>query len=171
MVEAHIDETVGNGRIVLRPNASWMWRANLYLLGVLTALSLSIGIGFLIMGAWVILPFSVVELVIVTSCFYYCVRQCRLQQIISFSGDQVVVEHGLSAPTDVTEFSRTWAKFLVMPPEHPSWRRRVIIRSHGSEKELGGFLNESDREQLVSYLRKTVACRDRAMSEAPSASR
>lgn len=164
MVEAYINESDGNGRIILRPNASWTWHANVCLLGALAIISLSIGIGFLVMGAWVILPFSVLELVIVSACFYYCVRQCRMQQVINFSGDQVVIEYGIKAPTRVMSFSRTWAKFLVEAPAHPWWRRRVIIRSHEREQELGGFLSEKDREHLVGYLRKTVACRDRALT-------
>ena len=166
LVEAYIDENDGNGRIVLRPNASWPWRANVYLLGVLTVISLSIGVGFLTMGAWVILPFSIAELIIVSGCFYYCVRRCRMQQIISFSEDQVVIEHGISSPIEVTRFNRTWAKFLVLAPDHSWWHRRVVIRSHGSEKELGDFLNETDRERLVRYLRKTVDCRNRAFAHA-----
>ena len=164
MVEAYIDENDGNGRIVLRPNASWPWRANVYLLGVLTVISLSIGIGFLTMGAWVILPFSIAELIIVSGCFYYCVRRCRMQQIINFSSDQVVIENGISSPTKIIEFSRAWAKFLVLAPGHPWRHRRVVSRSHGSEEELGRFLSDVDRERLVGYLRKTVACRDRALS-------
>ena len=47
MVELDICDETHTGRIVLRPNYSWTWRYNLYLLYTLTAVSAAVGRGFL----------------------------------------------------------------------------------------------------------------------------
>ena len=60
MVELDIDDTTQTGQIVLRPNASGTWRFNLYLLYTLMIVSGTVSVGFLIAGAWMILPFSVI---------------------------------------------------------------------------------------------------------------
>ncbi|MFT5563237.1 MAG: putative membrane protein, partial [Litorivivens sp.] len=52
MVDSQIDDSSHTGQIVLKPNASFSWRANLFLLYTLMAISLVIGLGFAIMGAW-----------------------------------------------------------------------------------------------------------------------
>jgi uncharacterized membrane protein len=57
MVQAQIDDQSHTGQIILSPNASWSWKANLYVLYTLMAISLTVGIGFAIMGAWMILPY------------------------------------------------------------------------------------------------------------------
>ena len=57
MVFTDIDDDSRTGIIVLRPNHSWSWRANLWFLTVFFCLSLTIAVSFLLAGAWVVLPF------------------------------------------------------------------------------------------------------------------
>ncbi len=61
MVVTDINETSCTGTIILRPNHSWSWRANVLFLCILMGVSMSIAIGFLFAGAWGILPFSILE--------------------------------------------------------------------------------------------------------------
>ena len=62
MVLAEINEQSLTGQIVLTPNFSWSWKANLYLLYTLMGISLVVGLGFMIHGAWLVLPFSILEM-------------------------------------------------------------------------------------------------------------
>lgn len=157
MVEAHIDESAHTGRIILRPNSSWSWRANLYLLYTLTAVSLTIAFGFLAMGAWVVLPYTIAELAVLFACIWYCVRQCRRQEVITISEHEVQIERGIETPTDQHNYHRIWAQFLVKPARHPWDPDIVSIRSHGEELELGSFLSRKDKHRLIAELRKMVA--------------
>lgn len=156
MVQAQIDDRSHTGRIVLKPNASWTWRANLWLLYTLAGLSFSIAIGFLMMGAWIVLAYSTAEMSILTLCIYYCVRQCNRQEVITVSEHEVIIERGISRPEQSWNYHRMWAKFLVKQPRHP-WRPVVVaIRSHGKEVEIGGFLNQVDKTRLVDELKRVV---------------
>ena len=156
MVRAEINDATHTGRIVLKPNYSWPWRYNLYLLYTLMAVSLTIGIAFLLMGAWIILPYSILELSVLGACMYYCALQCNRQEVITVSEDKVLIERGSRTPSECWNYHRLWAKFLVQPPRHP-WDPAIIsIRSHGKELELGSFLSKRDKTELVAHLKRVV---------------
>ena len=76
MIESTRNEETQSTILVLRPNNSLTWRLNLVLLLIIAAVSISIALSFLIAGAWVILPFSLAELVLLALCIRYVAKQC-----------------------------------------------------------------------------------------------
>ncbi|MFL2534810.1 MAG: DUF2244 domain-containing protein [Candidatus Azotimanducaceae bacterium] len=156
MVELDICDETHTGRIVLRPNYSWTWRYNLYLLYTLTAVSAAVGIGFLLAGAWIILPFSVVELSALAVCMFYCTKQCNRQEVITVTEHSVKIEQGIKRAETAQVYQRNWAKYLVTPATHPWGGARVAIRSHNHESELGGFLSHGDKQVLIQALKRVT---------------
>ena len=156
MVELDIDDATQTGQIVLRPNASGTWRFNLYLLYTLMIVSGTVSIGFLFAGAWMILPFSIIEMGALAGCMFYCNRQCNRQEVITVSDDLVSIEQGVRQPNRAITYQRLWAKYLVSPPPHPWGVSRIAIRSHNQESELGGFLSQADKQQLVKALKRVT---------------
>ncbi len=156
MILADIDDQNRTGVIILRPNHSWSWRANVLFLSVLMGVSLSIAFGFLMAGAWVILPFSVLEMAVVALCIHYCVKQCSRQEVITISDHEVRIESGIRVATNAETYQRMWAKFFVQKPKHPWDPASLVIRSHGRELEIGSFLNRRDKHDLVKMLKRVV---------------
>jgi uncharacterized membrane protein len=156
MVVTDIDETSRTGTIILRPNHSWSWRANVLFLSVLMVVSMTIAIGFLFAGAWVILPFSILEMTVVAFCIHYSVKQCKRQEVITISDYEVKIEQGIRGPSHVQTFIRMWATWFVHKPRHPWDPVSLVIRSHGQELEIGSFLNRRDKTDLVSQLKKVT---------------
>jgi uncharacterized membrane protein len=156
MIELEIDDTTKTGRIILRPNHSWTWRYNLYLLYTLATISGLVSIGFLLAGAWIILPFSIIELSVLAACMYYCTKQCNQQEVITVSDEAVQIELGHKRIEETVCYQRLWAKYLVSPPKHPWDSARVAIRSHNRESELGAFLNQDDKQQLIAALKRVT---------------
>jgi uncharacterized membrane protein len=156
MVSANIDDNSQTGQIVLKPNYSWSWRYNLYLLYTLMGISITMSIGFLLMGAWIILPYSLLELVVVAACMHYCVWQCNKREVITVSEHDVHIEKGVNKPSEIWDYHRLWAKFLVQKPRHPWDPAIVSIRSHGKETELGSFLSKPDKTELIRQLKRVV---------------
>ena len=157
MIESRTNEETHSTIVVLRPNNSLTWKLNLVLLLVVAGVSLSIALSFLIAGAWVILPFSLVELILLALCIHYVAKQCARQEVITISEYEVVVEMGIRKPTQKACFQRIWSKFFVRPGERAQDPQKVVIRSHGDELELGEFLNKEDKADLIKILRRTVA--------------
>jgi uncharacterized membrane protein len=156
MVVTEIDEASRTGIIILRPNHSWSWKANVLFLSILMGVSLSIATGFLMAGAWVIMPFSILEMTVVALCIHYCVRQCARQEVIIISDSEVKIERGINRPSQQESFQRMWAKFFVRSPNHPWDPVKLSIRSHGIESEIGSFLSRRDKHNLISQLKRVV---------------
>ena len=108
MIESHINEDY-TGTIVLRPNQSWTWRYNLYLLYTLLTVSIIMGVFFIYVGAWVILPFSLLELSVLLACMYYCLRRAQRQEVIRVTAGHVTIEQGRREPEATKQFIRFWA--------------------------------------------------------------
>lgn len=156
MIKSEIDDDSRTGKIILQPNASWSWRANLWFLYALTGVSFTIALGFLIDGAWIILPYSGLEVSALALAIYLAVRRCHMQEVITVSEHEVRIERGYRQPVEHWQYHRLWSRFLVKKPRHP-WRRTVIaIRSHGDELEIGSFLNDPDKRVLIDQLKRVV---------------
>ena len=156
MVLTNIDDKTRTGVIVLRPNHSWSWRANVWFLAALMCVSLMIATGFLMMGAWVVLPFTVLEMTVLGLCLHYCAKQCARQEVITVSNYEVKIERGIRKPAQQETFQRLWAKFFVRRPRHPWDPITLSIASHGMESEIGTFLNRQDKSRLIEQLRRLI---------------
>jgi len=156
MIQSEFDAGRQQGRIILRPNRSWTWRANTLFVGSLMVISLTIGIGFTLQGMWVILPFTLLELGILTACLYYCVRRTHRQEVLTFSPDTLVLERGVNRPDSRIEFQRYFTRFFVKGPRHPWYRKRIAVRCRETELEIGSFLASEELDDLVRQLRAMI---------------
>ena len=156
MVYSEFNPDTGNGYIVLKPNNSATWRFNMAVVASLALIALLISTFFMLQGAWMIAPFSGLEILALLVCLYLCARSNIQTEVIKFSPDKVTIEQGRTFAEKSWEYHRSWAKIFVRKPRHRGHPDRVLIRSHGSELELGSFLNKADKEKLVNKLRKII---------------
>ncbi len=156
MVSASFDTRSRIGRIILTPNRSWSWRANLLFLSTFSLVCLVIGTAFVLQGLWLVLPFSLLEAALVAMAFYYCSRRSYRQEVLTFSEDELLIERGIRRPTQRRVFKRLFARVFVRRPRHPWYPTRVAVRSHGQEVEIGEFLNPEDKDLLIRELRQMV---------------
>lgn len=156
MITSEFDADTRAGRIILRPNHSWTWRANAAFVATLMVISLAIAISFTLQGMWVILPFTVLELSVLTACLYYCVRRTHLQEVLTFSPELLIIERGIRAPSTRLEFERFFARFFVRAARHPWYRKRVALRCRETEVEIGAFLRDEEVDTLVTLLRRMI---------------
>ena len=164
MILSTFDPEARRGTIVLRPNRSWTWQANMVLVGTLLAVSGTVATVFAYRGMWVILPFTLVEMSILLACLYYCVRRTHRAEVLTFSPHHLVLERGVRAPQSVQRYDRFFARFLVRKPAHPWYRTRVALRCRDQETEIGAFLTGTERTDLVHALRDMIQRFDRPES-------
>lgn len=157
MISQHYENEDASYVIVLRPNQSWTWRANTWLIASLLLISLVVGGFFLLHSYWVILPFTLVEVALVAACLYYCVRRTHQQEVLTLTSEQVVLERGIRKPDDRRSFERYFTRFFVHPPRFRGHRRVVALRHRGEETEVGSFLTDEERQELVATLRSVIA--------------
>lgn len=156
MISSEFNPSARWGQVVLRPNRSWSWRSNVVLLAGLTALSLTIATAFALQGAWLILPMTLLELCVVAGCIWYCVQQAYRQEVLTFSDAELILETGHREVEQKYQFERFMTRFNITRPAHRGHRKKVSVRSRDIEIEIGEFLADEEKDELVSTLRAMV---------------
>jgi uncharacterized membrane protein len=167
VITCEFDAASAGGRIVLRPNHSCSWRANVCLAGTLVAVSGTIGSILALRGLWPILPFAVAEGLVVLASLYWCTRRSHMQEVLTFSPDYLLYERGVRRPGTRCQFQRYFTRFLVQPASHPWYRQRIALRCRDQELEIGSFLTSEEQEDLVRVLRDMIQRLDGAPSASP----
>ena len=154
MVAADCQDSNGTCRFVIRPNSSLGWRGRWLFFGGISLVCLSIAIAFSIVGFWLILPFAGLELTALGFCLYLVARNSEHCEVITVHGDVVEVDKGREAPEEHWKFQRAWAQVQLHQNPHRWYPSRITLRSHGREVELGAWLNQQEKEYLVTELRR-----------------
>lgn len=158
MVKADINENTGTGVIILSPNNSSTWKFNMMVLASLALIAAVISILFLIRGLWLILPFSGLEILALFSGLYLCLYNNHITEVITFKDHILVIERGHKSIENSWEYQRIWTKIFVRNPAYRGHPKKIVIRSHGKELEIGAFLNKNDKEMLIRKLKHIIYC-------------
>jgi len=143
-------------RIVIRPNRSLTQRQlQLAFLGI-AAVCLGIAGAFTAIGLWPILPFTGAEVIVVAIGFYLSASSGQETEVVLVDGETLAVEKGRRQRRQRWETQRAWAQIHLLPPAIRWYPSRLVLRSHGKAVELGGFLNEQEREALAGQLRRAI---------------
>jgi uncharacterized membrane protein len=118
--------------------------------------SMRFAFGFLFVGAWVILLFSILEMTVVALSVHYCVKQFKRPEVIRISDYEVNIEQKTQGPSQVQTFMKMRATWCVQKPQHPWGPVSPVIRCHGQELEISSFLKRRDKTDLVSHLRRVT---------------
>jgi uncharacterized membrane protein len=144
-------------QFVIRPNCSLSWRLAVRLILGFSALLGCIATGFAFLGAWMILPFAGLEVVVLCIALYICAQRNNCCEVVAVGKDSVTVMRGRKEPEEGHEFQRAWAQVVHEQPVHHWYPSRLLIRSHGREVEVGNCLTEEEREQLACQLEQAIA--------------
>ena len=143
-------------RFEIRPNRSLDWRATKVFYLALVCVSMGIAGGFAAMGFWPILPFAGAELLAVGGAFYVCALSGRQREVVLIDDRTVAVQTGTTSLKCTWKFARAWTKVILSVPTVGWYPSKLLLRSHGSEIEVGEFLNERERRQLAGDLRRVI---------------
>ena len=143
-------------RILIRPNQSISWKSSMVFILVIAFTCLTIGFGFAYVGATLILPFAGLEVLFVGICVYLVLNKTSQQEVITLSKDKLIIEKGAYKIKKVWEYFRLWSYISVERPTHPWYPAHIVVTSKGERVPLGDFLNEQEKEELVSNLENII---------------
>lgn len=142
-------------KIIAQPNSSLSLEGAVKLMAVMAAVTLVIGLGFTLAGAWMVMPFAGLELLALGYAFYHMYLHASDYDSIEINENTVVVESRNSTRSVRTELQRYWTR--VMLREVESGRTGVFIGSHGKELEFGRrFLDNEQRVALTRELKEKL---------------
>ena len=149
----YTDSTAGTSyTVILRRNNSLSPTGLRLLFLALFLIFAGVAVGFmLIVGTWLILPFSGLEIGVLAGAFYYLSSRAGDYERIEISGDRVVVEQKEKGVTDKVEFQRHWVRVAL---EEGEYGARLLLRSHGREVELGRLVRHDERFALARQLKQ-----------------
>ena len=136
--------------IDLAPNKSSSINENLVFFGFLSLICLTFGIGFFFIGATMILPFAgleVLALILILRANHKWLNQKQALYL-----DKLYVK--LKEDDKKITFDRFLSKFLI---EENNSKKELFIKSNNQKIEIGSFLNQEEKEQLIELLKKKVS--------------
>ena len=122
------------------------------LMGFFAGLSLAIGIGFLMIGAWPVMGFFGLDVALVWLAFRLSYRSGRLREHLRLSEGLLTVRRILpSGRVREWRFQPYWLRVeMDDPPRHDS---RLTLSSHGRRLTVGDFLTVPERHEVARALR------------------
>ncbi|TVP60916.1 MAG: DUF2244 domain-containing protein [Halomonadaceae bacterium] len=161
MIE-HLPQEEGTG-LVLTPNRSLSWKGNLMIFGAAVLFFTVMISVMIVVGAWVIFPFAVLELTVLFFGLYLTSRKCQLQEVLYIIGDQLRLEKGRYTLENEWEMPRQYARVTLTAPRHPFTPPKLLLMYRDTEVPLGTFLNEEDTLTLIDLLESKGVRIDRHM--------
>jgi len=141
----------------LRPYRSLSPRGFMVVMLALVSCSFTAGLAFWSMGAWPIVGFFGLDILLVQIAFRLNYRQARASQEVVVFRDRVTVTT-TTAKGVRTEaaFNPYWARLDV--ERHPeAGVTRIAITSHGRSLDVAGFLGPWERESFAEALAAALA--------------
>jgi len=145
-------QPAGSSCIVLRANASLSARGAFHLFLALTASATLIAILFLATGAWLVVPFLGIELIVVGAVLCVMCRRARDCELLVIDDDRLQIIQRSGRGEQRHEFHRYWARVVLEPVRNGWYPPRLVIRSHGREVEIGANINEDERTRIAQRL-------------------
>jgi len=133
----------------------------------LAATSLTVAMGFVVMGFWPVLPFAGLELAALGAALYLSARRGAMREVVRVSEAAVVVETGLYRPEKRHTFDRFWSS-VELSKSRGQWHPgRLVLRSGTRRLEVGAFLDDEERQNLARELAQAVGPMAAAGCEPP----
>ncbi|MGB1961148.1 MAG: DUF2244 domain-containing protein [Candidatus Puniceispirillaceae bacterium] len=126
-------------------------------MAVLASLAFCIGLGFFLLGAWPVIGFLGLEILVVWGAFKLNYRAARQRQKLTATERELVVENvAPTGETDIVRMPADWLRVEVTPKTPPEmsarYRQRIYVTSHGRRTEIGGFLHPVETPGLAAEL-------------------
>ena len=137
--------------LVARRNNSLSSTGRLLVFGFIFVVSIGIALAFAALGAWMILPFAGLEMLVLYLAFRYVDRHAGDYERIEVAGERVAVELFEAGRTQHHEFNRSWAQVVVSGDGS-----RLALRSHGRELEIGHYVNDGQRLKIARELKRQL---------------
>ncbi len=134
--------------IIVQPNASLNRQsAMLFFVGILLV-SLLIAVRFAMLGAWIILPFALAELILLGFCLLTVLKSNLRMESITIKDDMVTVTRKDAVSEESDQFHRYWVQLVSNADKSSVWQpARLLLRSHGRSVEIGDFINNEEKKR------------------------
>jgi uncharacterized membrane protein len=140
-------------------------RERWWVFAALAAVSLTLAAGFAYVGAWLVLPYSLLELTVLAGAFFYIERRAGDWERLSVAGDTVTVERSLRGKIERRVWNRYWLR-VETTQDRFGEPARIVLEGAGERFEFGGLLPQGERGAVARDLRRVCGANAAAASAA-----
>lgn len=142
-------------RAVLHPHRSLEPKGFLILMIGIGGVSFIAGMAFLLMGAWPVMGFFGLDVLLVYIAFKLNYRAARAYELVELTPDTLTVTRvSPSGKSRRFEFNPYWVRLLFTESHDGS--NRLSIVSHGKQLEFGRLLNDDERRDFATALKDAL---------------
>ncbi len=139
----------------LRPNRSLSPAGFTIVMAVATAFGFTIGIAFMLVGAWPVFGFCGLEIALLYFAFRLNYRSGRQYERIRLTDSSLQVRRfGPKGEIDCWETEPNWLRIEV--DEASKRNGKLTLSSHGKSYSIGGFLAPEERLEVAAALRNAI---------------
>ncbi|MES2318953.1 MAG: DUF2244 domain-containing protein [Pseudomonadota bacterium] len=140
---------------LLKRNCSLSPRQAARIYGLLCGVLLAVGVAFTIRGAWLVLPFAMINIGGVIVALLYYARHASDHEHIALSEDCLLVERIDAGQLQQVRLDPYWTRIAV-----PNRKRPLIeLESRGIKVAIGRYISEEAREDVAQELRNALRTR------------
>lgn len=140
---------------ILHPNRSLSRRGFVILMGLVAAVSLTVGSLFILSGAWPVFGLYGLDVAILYWAFRINYRDGGRSEQIRLTADRLTVERRDPSGNRTTcAFQPYWLTVTIDDP--PGRHSRLILSSHGRSLAVGAFLSPDEQVELAEALRAAL---------------
>lgn len=122
---------------LIRPNRSMTARAMMLFVVFVGLAVFLIAIRFVLPGAWVILPFSILEIVLLASGFWLYERASRYRETVRLSRENILIIQESINNRKTWEFNPYWVQVELTLDPNNWYPGQLFIGSHGKQGVVG----------------------------------
>ncbi len=142
--------------LVVYPHRSLGPTGFLVLMAVLCGCSFAVGLGFFLSGAWPVVGFLGIDVLVVYLAFRLNYRAARAYETVRLTPAALeVTKVDPRGRGRRISFQPYWLAVDMDDP--PRRHSRLTLRSHGRRLEIGGFLTPEEKLDLARALRRALA--------------
>ena len=139
---------------VLYPHRSLPPQGFVVLMLLLSGVSFAAGVSFVLMGAWPIVGYFGLDVLLVYLAFRASYRSARMHEWVRLTEDTLTVERvGRRGERRRWQFQPFWLRVVL---EERDETNRLVLTSHGRELVVGGFLAPAERRNLAAALKEAL---------------
>jgi len=153
MLTATLNNDGYTGNILIEPNRPIDWAANVRFVKIFSLLSFIIGLVFMSQGFLLVLPYSGLEILILTLSLYLVYKHYTICQVVYFTDNSIIIEYGDDRADARVEYQRHWSTFKI--ENNGKYNiPKLSISSKGKSTEIGIFLNYKDKIELIDLVKR-----------------
>ena len=141
---------------LIRPNRSMTARGMMIFVAVVGLAVFLVALRFVLLGAWVILPFAILEIVLLAAGFWLYERASRYRETVQITRQSLQITQESVNRKQTWKFNPQWVRITLRLDPDDWYPSRLFIGAHGEQVEIGACLTNQEREELSRVLKQSI---------------